>query len=206
MRRFAVWMTGPQFHEFLIRASNDRLLTERRGQVIDANLGFYVDFVNENYRRKAAARVRGDDRNLRDYYDWYDRAQHGFRRAPLELIAHVVENDLPYTEILTADYIMANPWAAKAYGAPTHHFDDPEDTQEFRPSRIVSYYRRGDGYESEYDRVVEAEHVLDPGPLITDYPHAGILNTTAFLYRYPTTATNRKPGALALDVLPLPRS
>ena len=33
--------------------------------------------------------------------------------------------------------------------------------------------------------------MLDPGPLSTIYPHAGILNTTAFLKRYPTTATNR---------------
>ena len=66
--------------------------------------------------------------------------QHGARRAPLELIAHVVENDLPYTEILTADYIMANPMAAGAYGAPTR-FDDPEDVHEFRPSRFVTYYR-----------------------------------------------------------------
>ena len=33
---------------------------------------------------------------------------------------------------------------------------------------------------------------VDPGPLITAYPHAGILNTAAFLVkRYPTTATNR---------------
>ena len=30
-----------------------------------------------------------------------------------------------------------------------------------------------------------------PGPWITTYPHAGILNTTVFLLRYPTTATNR---------------
>ena len=40
-------------------------------------------------------------------------------RAPLELIAHVAENDLPYTDVLTADYIMANPMAAAAYGAST---------------------------------------------------------------------------------------
>ena len=33
--------------------------------------------------------------------------------------------------------------------------------------------------------------MLDSGPLITNYPHAGILSTTAFLLRYPTTATNR---------------
>ena len=117
--------------------------------------------------------------------------QHGARRAPLELIAHVVENDRPYTEILTADYIMANPWAAAAYGA-SEDFDHPQAlANEFEPTRFVTYYRKGDGYESEYDPVLGATQVFDPGPLITDYPHAGILNTMAFLKRYPTTATNR---------------
>ena len=116
--------------------------------------------------------------------------QHGVGRAPLELIAHVVANNLPYTEILTADYIMANPWSAAAYGASTR-FDNPEDVHEFKPSRIARYFRTGDGYEAENDRIVNAVRVLDPGPLITHYPHAGILNTTVFLLRFPTTATNR---------------
>ena len=181
-------MTGPEFHEFLIRASNGRLLTDRNdGYVIDNNREFFVELTNEAYLRMKAGYASG---NLRAYYDWMDRVQHGARRAPLELIAHVVENDLPYTEILTADYIMANPWSAFAYGASTY-FSDPTDVHEFRPSRIVSYYRKGDGFESEYDPVVQASRVLDPGPLITNYPHAGILNTTVFLRRYPTTATNR---------------
>ena len=183
-------MTGPQFHEFLIRAANDRLLTDRTaGEPIisyESDLQF-VDFVNEAYRRKKAAYESGDEQAFRD---WNDRVMHGARRAPLELIAHVVENDLPYTEILTADYIMANPWAATAYGASTR-FDDPEDAHEFKPSRIVSYYREGDGFEHEYDPILEAARITDPGSLITDYPHAGILNTTVFLLRYPTTATNR---------------
>ena len=116
--------------------------------------------------------------------------QYGARRAPLELIAHVVENDLPYTEILTADYIMANPWTARAYGASTR-FDDPDDIHEFRPSRIMNYYRMGDGFKAESDPVLQVGRILDPGPLHTDYPHAGILNTNAFLKRYPSTATNR---------------
>ena len=47
-----------------------------------------------------------------------------FVRAPLELIAHVAENDLPYTEILTANYVMANPMAAEAFGAATT-FENP---------------------------------------------------------------------------------
>ena len=180
-------MTGPEFHEFLIRASNDRLLIDRisgAGEVID-DIGF-VDFTNESFRRAEVSHAIGDIRYL---YDWNDRVQHGARRAPLELIAHVVENDLPYTEILTADYIMANPWAAEAYGAPTR-FTDPDDVHEYKPSRIVSYYRKGQGFEEEYDPVL-GTRILDPGPLATNYPHAGILNTTSFLRRYPTTATNR---------------
>ena len=181
-------MTGPEFHEFLIRASNDRLLTERRTEIIGGN-GF-VEFTNEHYRRREAIYASDDPMAWREYWDWRDRVQHGFRRAPLELIAHVVENELPYTQILTADYIMANPMAAKGYGATTR-FDDPEDVHEFRQSSIVSYYRRGPEFDEEYDPVVGADRVLDPGPLSTDYPHAGILNTTAFLRRYPTTATNR---------------
>ena len=180
-------MTGPEFHEFLIRGANDRLLTDRRGTIIDHHADFLVDFSNEAWRRASEGHARGDDRY---FYDWNDRVQHGARRAPLELIAHVVENDLPYTEVLTADYVMANPMSAEAFGAPTR-FDDPEDPHEFKPSRIVSYYRHGDGFESEYDPVIGATRVLEPGPLRTAFPHAGILNTSAFLIRYPTTATNR---------------
>ena len=184
-------MQGPQFHEFLLRASNDRLLTDRLNIIIDmASSDQFVDLVNENYRRKEAAHAIGDERAWRDYWYWHRLVQFGFRRAPLELIAHVVENDLPYTEILTADYIMANPWAANAYGASTH-FDDSEDEHEFRPSQIVSYYRTGDDFESEGSSFIQATRVLNPGSLRTDYPHAGILNTTSFLLRYPTTATNR---------------
>ena len=184
-------MTGPEFHEYLIRAGNDRLLTDRDNDFIINTFGYFVEFTNENYRRLKAALESGDKRDIQDYGEWHGSVQYGARRAPLELIAHVVENNLPYTEVLTADYIMANPWAAEAYGAPIHHFDDPEDVHEFKPSSIESYYRHGEGFEIEYDPVVDTNHVLDPGSLRTDYPHAGILNTKVFLQRYPTTATNR---------------
>ena len=180
-------MEGPQFHEFLLQASNDRLLTDRQDpELLSPVEGFLVGYTNESYRRAVAA----GSRNTPEFWEWQAAVQYGARRAPLELIAHVVENDLPYTEILTADYIMANPMTATAYGASTR-FDDPEDVYEFRPARIVDYYRRGEGYESEYDPLTLAVRVLDPGPLHTDYPHAGILNTIAFLKRYPSTATNR---------------
>ena len=188
-------MTGPGFHEFLIRASNDRLLTEQfeHIRVIDKADHAYPDFVNLCWAKAMAAFDAGHSDPFEDeeFRHWYSNAQFGFRRAPLELIARVAENDLPYTEILTADYIMANPVAAKAYGASTE-FDDDTDPLEFRPSEIASYYRTDDSkVVSEFHDLARVRQVIDPGNLWTDYPHAGILNTMVFLRRYPTTPTNR---------------
>ncbi len=187
-------MTGEGFHKFLIRASNDRLLTDRHigdGQPLDLRFSNFVDLVNLHWTKSLEAFEKGYEDRWDDleYGRWVSRIAYGAARAPLELIAHVVENDLPYTEVLTADYIMANPMVSEGYGASTQ-FDDIEDPLEFKPSEIVSYYR------DDESKVVESrtdigDHVLDPGNLSTDYPHAGILNTTVFLLRYPTTPTNR---------------
>ena len=183
-------MTGPEFHEFLIRGANDRLLTDKdTGSSVlnhESDVQF-VDFINEAYRRKKSAYDSG---NHHLFWEWEHSTDHGLRRAPLELIAHVVENDLPYTEILTADYVMANPMAAVAYGAQTF-FDDPEDVHDFQPSRIESYYRLGPDFEYEGHLDIQATRILNRGNLSTQFPHAGILNTKVFLERYPTTATNR---------------
>ena len=192
-RTIRTLMTGSGFHEFLIRASNDRLLTDRHlFDAIEARRGLFVDLAN-SYWEKAKAAIDLGHKELwrdRDFREWRWGFQFGASRAPLELIAHVVENDLPYTEILTADYIMANPIAARAYGADTR-FDNSADPYEFRPSRIASYYRDNDSkIRIETDPEL-GPWIANPGNLRTEYPHAGILNTTVFLLRYPTTATNR---------------
>ena len=175
-------MTGPEFHEFLVRASNDRLFTDRDYRILDDDGDGFDAFPRKIY---SLNQLRGSIEAAEPYVR---QAQYGFRRAPLELIAYVVENDLPYTEILTANYIMANPMAAEAYGASTT-FENPENAHEFQPSKIATYYRPCEGRETE--RREFGEFVIDPGPCPTDYPHAGILNTKVFLQRYPTTATNR---------------
>ena len=181
-------MEGPEFHEFLVRGSNDRLLTARRAGDLLNNPGL-VDYTNEDYRHALA--VYNGVITRQEHWRWEGLVDHGVRHAPLELIAYVVENDRPYTEILTADYVMANPWAAKAYGAATR-FDDTTDPHEFRPSRIEKYYRKGEGFEVEENpNLPTVIRIADPGPLLTTYPHAGVLNTISFLNRYPTTATNR---------------
>ena len=186
-------LTGKGFHDFLIRASNDRLLTDRR---LDSVLDFaletnLVDLADLNWEMAKQALARGADSAEDDplYAEWEAATQYGLARAPLELIARVVENDLPYTEILTADSIMANPQAAAAYGASTR-FDDPGAATEFQPSRIVNYYRNDNSKLTDFDSDY-GTRIINRGNLATDYPHAGILNTNAFLRRYPTTPTNR---------------
>ena len=186
-------MTGPGFHEFLIRGANDRLLTDRDNGwagAIEPIHGYFVDFNNLHHEKSVAA-LKTYDTVWEDpaYRRWLSEVAHGVDRAPLELVAHVVENDLSYPEVLTADYIMANPTTAEAYGADTQ-FSDRSNPREFAPSEIVSYYRRCDGYEMVND-LDTGTRVIDPGPCATSYPHAGILNSTVFLLRYPTTATNR---------------
>ena len=182
-------MQGDAFHDFLIRGSNDRLLTDG----VMGRSPSLPTALSSNTPTVAYA-------SLRDRYNagvrwptsgWAGRTGRNRARggAPLELIAHVVENDLPYTEILTADYIMANPFAVEAYGADTE-FDDPSDDHEFRPSKFGAYYL-DDGSRSFYNVPRCGSYVTYPGDLRLDYPHAGVLNTTAFLKRFPTTPTNR---------------
>ncbi len=175
-------MTGPGFHDFLIRAANDRLLTDA------GHLGFsnrFVNSVNEGYRlRRRAEEGNGSERT---YGHFVGGASYGLQRAPLELIAHVVVNDLPYTEVLTADYVMANPAAAVVYGSkPT--FEETDDIHDFRPARIVDYYPDSGKFVRERDEF--GRRITDPG-LVADYPHAGLLNTVSLLYRHPTSPTNR---------------
>ena len=177
-------MRGEAFHDFLVRSANDRLLTDKHVyRVIEPNDEYFV--------RLAQLMYEGRQRAGNAFYGsrWYRAVQYGVARAPLELIAHVVEQDLPYTEILTADYIMANPFAAEIYGGRTE-FENRDDPLEFRPSEIYAYYGR---HRSKVTRFSQefGLRIIANGNLRMDIPHAGILNTNAFLHRYPSTATNR---------------
>ena len=177
-------MQGPAFHEFLVRAANDRLLTDKHVyHVLDPNAEYFVRLAQIMYdgRRRYGNAFYGSR--------WFRAMQYGVARAPLELIAHVVEQDLPYTEILNADYIMANPFAAEIYGARTE-FENNDDPLEFRPSEIYAYYGKDSSKVLRFSQEFGLRVVAN-GNLRMDIPHAGILNTNAFLYRYPSTATNR---------------
>jgi hypothetical protein len=138
---------------------NDVLLTD----LYLAYNGFAVDLLNQQQYPRAVDEVYDElDEQLRL------RINRAAAREPLELIAHVVENDRPFSEILTADYTMINPYSAMLYETDAA-FEDPLDEDEF----------------------VEG-HVTISGPDGPErVPHAGVLTSPMFLNRFPTTPTNR---------------
>ncbi len=101
--------------------------------------------------------------------------------SPLKLASYLVENDLPFTQIVTADYMIVNPYSARAYGIEDLRWEDPHDPEEWQPGKIP------------------------------EHPHAGVLTDPMWLNRFPTTDTNRNRHRsrmvywffLATDVLKL---
>ncbi len=104
----------------------------------------------------------------------------GMRREPLELVTYIVRNDRPFTEIVTADYIMVSPYTSKGYGVFEElqdKFNDIDDPFEFIPTKIKALINRN-GRQTQ-----ESETGF--------FPHAGLLSSFQYLKRYPTSETNR---------------
>ena len=182
-------LQGDAFHDFLIRGANDRLHTDAF-----LNYGLFMESIDLNAldilpvgaNRYSSADISTEEaRSERDR--WLTTWVNSMARAPLELIAYVVENDLPYTEILTANYTMVTPIANEILRSGITF--NTNEVYEFQPGQhrgqvlpddqLISEFVQGQGFS-----------VFSHGEFV-DYPHAGILNTQAYLNRYPSTETNR---------------
>lgn len=97
--------------------------------------------------------------------DFRNKVNDSIAREPIELMRHVFVQDLPWSEIIAADYTMVNSWSAKSYGVNDSRFVDPSLDD---PNSDIFY-------------PVQLPNV----------EQVGVLSTVAFLKRYPTTATNR---------------
>ena len=160
-------MTEDAFYTRVQEMYNDVFLTGRdaddRGSVDD---NFDLDaFADRDYYESF-----GSERN-----DLREAANYGFARAPVELVKYVIQNNRPFTEIVTADYTMVNPYSAVIYnnnaGDPNFPFSSDQnqanhDRDDFRPATNI---RQQDN---------------------TLVPAAGVIGTHAFLARYPSTNTN----------------
>lgn len=162
-------MQGEGFHEFLKRGANDQLLVRSllSTRSLIADFQYYYPVFRENYRLDTTVDV-----------SYAKAVMAELAEAPLELIAHVVENDRPYTEILTANYTMVSSKTADVYKTgltPTE--------EEFVPAINNGQHVSGGGHRFPSMDWSSSRQIT--------IPHAGVLTEPAFLQQYPTTATNR---------------
>ena len=151
-------MEEDAFYDRLTVLFNDLLLTDRYLRYT----GFAVNILNQEDFPNAGA--------------WY-AAQSPERqrlintavaREPLDLINYIVRGDRPFTEILTAPYMVFSPFSAELYGLSLG-FQDPSDPRELKEGALTVDF--------------------DGAPVA--YPHAGVLTSPMWLNRFPTTPTNR---------------
>jgi hypothetical protein len=111
-------------------------------------------------------------------------------REPMELLKHIVKNDLPLTELVTANYGMANPYSATIYGltapqrAAMFDTDRANDADEYKPMLLTATAQNN-------------LRLTGAG----DYPHAGVLSMPVTLVRYPSSTSNQQRTRSARVIL-----
>ncbi len=74
---------------------------------------------NDSYNQLPAVGTLSD-KNLQEMFT-------GTSEEPLKLVEHIVMNDLPFTELVTADYMLTDGVVAKMYGVPQPDPTLPDD-------------------------------------------------------------------------------
>lgn len=146
------------------------------------------EIYNDLLHLKKAPNIRSYGRNVASMnggsFDWYEAYANGntslrnylrtqteqaLNNEGLALISHVVKHNLPFSEILTADYTLVNAYSAHYYGVQGQFSFRVLDNPEFQ--------------EAPWDP-------MDYQTVNLNYPHAGLISTPSYLITYPTTATN----------------
>ena len=173
-------MKEDAFYARLHEAFNDIFLTVGYDDVAESALS-YEHFQKTRlwYQKYDLSEIADKKKRQRARWKLADVYRDAIYREPYELIKHIVRNDRPFTEIVTADYIMVSPYTSRGYGLfekLRDKFKDPDDPFEYIPARLPALKHRN-------GKVQESPTGF--------YPHSGILTMFQYLRRFPTTVTNR---------------
>ena len=133
-------MREEAFYDRLKEGWNDLFLTDRYvpgSRAID--LLDTADYPNRTWYQPPEGTEGVDPAEVNRLRGLTNRA---VAREALELVAHVVRNDRPFTEILTADYRLVNPFSAKTYGLDLP-FADPNDPNEWKEAKVPGMEHAG---------------------------------------------------------------
>ena len=174
-------MEEDPFYERLVEGVNDIFLLHGVDGSPERILG-YRNFGHTRmwYQKVTYEEIKDPKERQRAKYALADRYRESILHEPYALIEHIVRNNRPITELVTADYLMVSPYTAKGYGIFEElkdQFKDPKDHMEFIPAKLKQLNKR----DGKPDQITPTGY----------YPHSGFLTTFHWLQRYPTTDTNR---------------
>lgn len=169
------------FYDRLREGFNDIFLTLGYGDGAESALSYDHFSKTRHWTQKHDLTHVGDEKaQTQARYKLADDYRKALLGEPMKLVEHIVRNDKPFTEIVTADYIMVTPFTARGYGIYDElkdQFKNPDDPFEYIPVRLKALIGR--------DKRQNQESASG------FYPHAGIITTFQYMRRYPTTETNR---------------
>jgi hypothetical protein len=175
-------MAEDAFYERLREGFNDIFLTLGVDGNPDQTCLSYEHFEKTRhwYQKHDLSHIKDENERRRAGYKLANDYRKALLEEPMRLIEYVVRTDRPFTEVVTADYIMVSPYTARGYGVFDEvkaKFKNPDDPFEFVPVKLKALAGR-----SKQENQDSATGF---------YPHAGLLSTFQYLTRYPTTETNR---------------
>jgi hypothetical protein len=175
-------MKEEAFYDRLREGFNDIFLTLGVDGNPDQSVLSYEHFEKSRhwYQKFDLSHIKDENERRRAGYKLADDYRKALLAEPMKLVEYIVRNDRPFTEIVTADYIMVSPYTARGYGIYEQlrgKFKNPDDPFEFIPVRLKALVGRSKAQNQD--------------SATGFYPHAGLLSTFQYLRRYPTTETNR---------------
>jgi len=188
-RRASLYLTGkiPARSKILEMQTADEAKVRSEVQALMTGEGFHNFLKNEANARLHSRHLKHGDQGAQYLNKYYvgdkNNARKDLAEEPLELIAYIVENDRPYTEVLTADYTMVGEHTDELYNTGV-----TATATQWKPAK-------NRGHEAKTESTFNND--ADGSARIENYPHAGVLSSWAYLSRYPTTATNRNRARAA---------
>ena len=133
-------MNEEAFYTRLREAFNDIFLTHGFGDNPEDALSYeYFEKSRGWTQRYDLSNIPDKKERERAGYKIYDDYRDAMKEEPMRLIDYIVRNNHPFTEIVTADYIMVSPYTARGYGIYDEirsQFKSPEYPYEFIPVKL----------------------------------------------------------------------
>jgi hypothetical protein len=175
-------MKEDAFYDRLREGFNDIFLTLGLDGAVEAEVLDYEHFTKTRLwaQKHDVNHIADPKERQQARYKLFADYRKALLGEPMKLIEHIVRNDRPFTEIVTADYIMVTPYTARGYGIfeeVRSQFKNLDDPFEYIPVKLKALKGRSKATDQE--------------SATGYYPHAGLLSTFQYLRRYPTTETNR---------------